>query len=208
MCYKFLIFISLIYFLSISGFTQNSNQKKFSALLELGGKSGVYSMNGEYEIADWNNIHMNLQLGAGYLPIKNITYLSIPAGINIIWGNSKHHLEGGFGISYSQGLTYKYITGENLNQYFGAQALYFVPSFGYRYDKFTKGLIFKVYYSPLLMLQDLFNEEDFINDVTKNVTTIGDATKQDWFDYVYGESLYPKAKSHYALLGISLGFRF
>jgi hypothetical protein len=126
----------------------------------------------------------------------------------VLTGKGKHHIESGLGLSYIQGLTFRKVKIDNTEKYYSDEALYFVPSVGYRFDKLTKGLIFKVYYSPLIVMHDFFDEEEFIDEVSKDVIVFGETTKRDWFDYFYGEDFLSKAINHYGYFGISIGYRF
>ncbi len=154
------------------------------------------------------NRKLNTRIGFGYVPVKETQFLAIPFGFNILTGKGKHHFEGGLGLSYIQGLTFKTIQIGDSEKNYSDEALYFVPSIGYRYDKLKNGFIFKVYYSPLIMIQDFLDEEKFIDDVTQDVISFGDSSKKDWFDYFYGDDFLPKATGKLGYFGITIGYRF
>ena len=198
------ILISLFLLTSLCGFAQEEHPL-ICVILDFGGNSGGYSVNGEYEILSHDHYKVNARLGFGYIPVKQTNFLSIPIGVNLLTGNKKHHIEFGVGASYINGLSFTTIDNA---KYYPSNALYFVPSIGYRYDKLTKGLIFKVYYSPLIMIHDFIDKNKIINDVTKDVVLSGTTTREDYFNYFYGDNFLPIAKSKYGYFGISVGYRF
>jgi len=199
-----ILLILLLLLANLRGFSQD-DQPKVGLMLDLGGNSGGYSVNGEYEFLNHDHYKVNARLGFGYIPVKQTNFLSIPIGVNLLTGNKKHHIEFGAGISYVKGL--RFTTIDNA-KYYPSNALYFVPSIGYRYDKLTKGLIFKVYYSPLIVIHDFVDRNIIINDVTKDAILSGSVTKEDFFNYFYGDNFLPIAKSRYGYFGISVGCRF
>jgi hypothetical protein len=190
-----------------NGFSKD-NSHNIGLMLDLGGKSGGYSITGEYQICTINGFKLNAILGFGYLPIKETNFLGIPIGINLLTGVKKHHIELGIGTSYLKGLSFRIIGNGGNNKYYPTDAIYFAPSIGYRFDKCTNGLIFKVYYSPLIVIYDLIDKHKFINEVTKDVVLFGTTTKEDYFNYFYGDRFLPKATNKYGYFGISLGYRF
>ncbi len=196
--------IILLLLVNLYGFSQDDHPN-IAITLDLGGNSGGYSVNGEYEILNHDYYKMNARLGFGYLPVKGPNFLSVPIGINLLTGNKKHHIEFGIGASYIKGLSF---TAIDNTRYYPSNALYFVPSIGYRYDKLTKGLIFKAYYSPLIVIRDFIDKNKIINDVTRDVVLSGTATREDYFNTFYGDSFLPVAKSRYGYFGISAGYRF
>jgi hypothetical protein len=196
--------ILLLLLTNLCGFSQDDHPN-LGLTLDLGGNSGGYSVNGEYQIFNHDHYKVNARLGFGYLPIKGTNFLGIPIGVNLLTGNKKHHIEFGVGASYIKGLSF--ITIDNA-KYYPSNALYFVPSIGYRYDKLIKGLIFKAYYSPLIVIRDFIDKNKIINDVTKDVVLSGSTTREDYFNYFYGDNFLPIAKSKYGYFGISVGYRF
>lgn len=202
-----IVFILAFFQFWVNGFTQD-NAHNIAVTVDLSGNSGLYSINGEYQFYKTDKYKLNARLGYGYLPIKETNFLSIPVGVNILTGNNKHHIELGIGLSYIKGLSFSTIGNGNNNKDYPTDAIYFVPSVGYRYDKLVNGFIFKVYYSPLIVVRDLIDKDKIINDVTSDVVLAGTTTKEDYFNYFYGDSFLPKAKNKYGYFGISIGYRF
>ena len=206
---KFVISISLLLifqFYIYSGYSQVPD--KIAVTLDLLGSGGVYSVNGEYEILKLNFIKVNTRLGIGYLPYQNSIFLSIPAGLNFLTGKGMHHFEGGLGLSYINGLSYLKIETEGSTNYYADEAIYFAPSIGYRFDKFSKGILIKVYYSPLFVIHDFLDPDQFIDDLIPDGTVGGNTTKRDYFNYFYGEDFLPQASNKYGFFGITIGYRF
>jgi hypothetical protein len=200
-------FILFFLLTTLCGFSQEG-QNKIVVTFDLGGNSGGYSFNGEYEFFRKDKYILNARLGFGYLPIKETNFISIPFGVNLLKGNQKHNLEIGIGASYIKGLSISiFQIGKNI-QYFPSAAMYFVPSVGYRFDKLAKGLILKAYYSPLILISDFIDKENIINIVTKDVILPGTTTREEYFYNSYGKDLLPEAKSKFGYFGISCGYRF
>jgi hypothetical protein len=203
-----LICISLL--LSLKGFSQeeSNNNNRLGIFLDIGGNSGGYSVNTEYNLFQADQYQLNARLGFGYLTVREVNFISIPFGINCLIGKQKHHIEIGTGASYIKGLRYLNIQIGNSNKYYSDEAIYFVPSIGYRYDKYKKGLFFKAYYSPLIVVYDFIDKEEFINDAVPDGIVFGDVTKSDFFNYFLGNSFIPEAKNSYTYFGASIGYRF
>ena len=199
----FLVLTLLLILTNFYGFSQ-----KIGLTLDLGGNSGGYSLNGEYEILKYDKYRLNARLGFGYLPIRESNFLSIPFGLNILTGKQTHHLELGIGLSYINGLQFKNIQIGSNDNYYADNAIYIVPSVGYRFDRLKGGLYFKVYYSPLILTHDFLNEDKFIEDAVPDGIVTGNSTKKDYFEYFFGDSFLPEAKNHFGYFGISIGYRF
>ncbi|MFZ4455881.1 MAG: hypothetical protein ACOYOT_06635 [Bacteroidales bacterium] len=189
--------ITLILFtICFTGFTQN----KTAITLDLGGMGGLYTLNGEYEIGKFKSNRINLHLGFGYAKVDGVQYIGAPVGLNLISGEKNHHLELGLGASYIHGLV---VYGKK----FEDEGIYFAPTIGYRYDKFQKGWLFKIYYSPMFALHDFFNKEKFLNEVVPPF--YGNWTKEEYYNQMYGgRATYPTIKNDFANFGLSIGYRF
>jgi hypothetical protein len=72
----------------------------------------------------------------------------------------------------------------------------------------TKGLIFRIYYSPMIVAKDLFNRNKFIEDAIPDNFNTGGFTKKEYFDHMYGGDNYPIADNELMYFGLSLGYRF
>jgi hypothetical protein len=200
-------FLLLFLLCCINGFSQD-NPHNIQLILDIGGNSGGYSINGEYQFHSSDKYQLNAKLGLGYLPFKTTNFFSIPIGVNILSGSKNHHFEFGIGTSYLKGLSISSIGEENNKKDYPTKAIYFIPSVGYRFDKLTKGIIFKIYYSPLIVIHDFMDKDKIINDVTKNVVLSGSTTKEDYFNHFYGDRSLPEATNKYGYFGFSVGYRF
>jgi len=189
-------------------FSQNSELNKVSLILDIAGSSGFYSINGEYELISKDNYSINAHIGFGYIPIQNTSFISAPAGFSVILGSSKHHIEGGLGLSYIQGMRYIPVMLQNGTKYFPQKAIYFSPTIGYRYDRMSKGLIFRIYYSPMIVAKDFFNMNKFIDDAIPDNYITGNMTKKEFYDRMYVGENYPIAENVLMNFGLSIGFRF
>lgn len=151
----------LLLTICLLGFSQNKTND-IALTLDICGNSGLYSINSEYEIGNFNNFKLNTRIGIGYFAKKNYEFFGIPIGLNLLTGLKSHHLELGLGASFIKGMENfpiydLYYSVEKMTQ---SKCLYFVPSIGYRYDKLTKGLILKIYYSPLINVYN-FNKNKY-----------------------------------------------
>lgn len=185
----------------------------FALTLDILGNGGLYSVNGEYKIGKINSYQVNARAGFGYYDVNNEGFVSIPIGLNLLTGTKNHHLELGLGASYVNGLpfaSYKMAAT-------ASEGIYFVPSIGYRYDKLTSGLIFKVYYSPFITVYDFFNEEKYIDKLlqmlNENVTNgqmIREVVTREQIiqSEANGFIDYPTIKNRFGYFGVTVGYRF
>lgn len=204
--------IFLIFFLAVCvTCSSQSKQGNFSIMLDLVGSTGLYSLNGEYEIGRYKDFRLNTHIGFGFYSGNNKGFIGIPFGINVLTGRKVHHLELGLGVSYIRGIENMYIPagifGDNQEWRQQSEGFYFVPSVGYRFDKLTDGLILKAYYSPLIAVYDFFDKEKFLNRLIPVFD--GNWTKEEIYSYSIGSNnAYPTAKSKFGYFGISIGYRF
>ena len=188
----------------------------FALTLDLAGNSGFYSLNGEYEIGQIKNCKLNARVGFGYYPLNDGDFVSIPIGFNLVTGTKKHHIELGLGTSYIKGLEDSHVPAglfgntQELRQ--RSEAIYLVPTVGYRYDNLIGGLILKIYYSPLITIYDFFDREKYLYGSTPyNETSYsggyhtGGNTFQTEIDPNYS---LPTAINRFGYFGVSIGYRF
>jgi hypothetical protein len=203
-------FLLILLTISLIGNSQ-IKPDNFALTLDLIGKSGFYSLNGEYEVGKIKDYKLNARIGFGYYSGSNILFTGIPIGINMLTGTKQHHLELGLGISYIKGIENMHIPagvyGNNQEWTQQSEGIYFVPSVGYRFDKLTGGLILKVYYSPLITIYDFFDKENFLNRLIP--VDVGGMTKEEFYSRsLNGKNTYPTAKNYFGNFGISVGYRF
>jgi hypothetical protein len=161
-----------------------NRQSNFSLILDFIGNSGLYSLNGEVKIGGLKSSQLNARIGFGYLPIYSGQFIGIPIGLNIITGTKKHHFEMGLGTSYIKGMQNLKI--DETNSWLQSERIYLTPSIGYRFDNLNNGLIFKIYYSPLISVFDL-----------------------NKMPYELDNSPYPiPSKNELINCGVSVGYRF
>ena len=205
-------FLLLVLTANILGISQN----KSAITLDLVGNSGYYSLNGEYEIGKFKNCKLNARIGFGYYPLTDGDFVGIPIGFNLLTGTKKHHIELGLGASYIKGLEDSRVPAglfgntQELRQ--RSEAIYLVPTVGYRYDNLTRGLILKIYYSPLITIYDFFNREKYLYGSTLNYETgysssynTGGNAFQTEMDPNYS---LPTAINRFGNFGVTIGYRF
>ena len=207
-------FVLLLLTFNLVGNSQNKSNN-LALTIDVAGNSGFYSLNGEYLICNIKDYKLNARVGVGYSPLDRGDFIGVPIGLSLITGTKKHHLELGLGASYIKGLDKSYFPDFDYGyQMFPkwSEAIYFVPSIGYRYDKLTGGLILKVYYSPLIKVYDFFDFEklfplppaytsDAYGSSYYQSTNFTDAEKDPRY-------VYPTAKNKFGYFGVSIGYRF
>lgn len=206
-----IVFLLLVLAASILGISQN----KSAVTLDIAGNSGYYSLNGEYEIAHPKNCKLNARIGFGYYPLADGDFVGIPIGVNLLTGLKKHHLELGLGTSYIKGLEGSHIpvglVGNAQELRLRSEAIYFVPTVGYRYDNLIGGLILKIYYSPLITIYDFFDKEEFCKGTVLYSNSYYWYYETDGYDYnkeVDSSHSFPIAKNRFGNFGVTIGYRF
>ena len=188
----------LLLTLSLSAISQNQ-MNSFALTVDILGNGGLYSVNGEYKIGKINNFQVNARAGFGYYQTNNYEFVGVPIGLNLLTGTKNHHLELGLGASYVKGLPFPHQTGNLIE----SEGIYFVPSIGYRFDKLTKGLIFKVNYSPFIGVFNLFSEEKYIDKLIQ--TSNGSLTREE---ILAGYIPHYSLENRFGYFGITIGYRF
>ena len=117
--------------------------------IEAGGQGGYGSINYERLIKKNGELHFSARIGLSTYHLQDYTNrfnpdVIIPASLNSYYGN-KHNIDLGIGLTFTSiivaGKTYIETTRKN--------SFYPSLSVGYRYQKETGGLIFKIGYSPI-----------------------------------------------------------
>jgi hypothetical protein len=114
--------------------------KHHSVYAELGGNSGIYSLNYDYTLSTSEKTQIAFGSGFGYYSFhpddlfsggRNTTYYLTPS-MNFLYGKNSHHLEAGISVLL-----------------IGAA----IPSvrFGYRYQPVKGGFLFRIAFTPLLI---------------------------------------------------------
>lgn len=120
---------------------ENANN---SVYIELGGNGALYSLNYEKNFdAVWG-----LRVGLAAVTSRHHLGLGIPMLVNKYWGNesSAHKFETGIGATYfSYGRTSSIFSHDH-SDYIAPTA-----SVGYRYLPITKGMTYKVAFTPLVI---------------------------------------------------------
>lgn len=126
--------------------------------LELGGNSApTIGLNVERRIFSIKQWYGNARIGYGTLRNDGVTRWSVPIGIIIFHGIKASHVEVGAGLTYGTGLHSSTVGSETrINE-----ALYFVPSIGYRFQKSTGGFFLRAAYTPLFKLKEYSKPESW-----------------------------------------------
>lgn len=146
----------------------------------LGISGSVFSFNYDRILTKDNNFFLDLTMGVGYLPsIKdwNPVY-GIPVSLNISSGHNYHHFEFGIGLTYNSGnVQNQKITesfGGSINSnitYESLRAFWCSIRLGYKYQKPTGGLFFRVGFTPFIKLKTYSTYET--NDIILPLIGLG-----------------------------------
>jgi hypothetical protein len=132
-------------------FSQESSFRGVVAYAEYVAAGAFYTANLEHLIFAKSGWYANGRIGFGLSNREYNTPVFIPVGVNFCLGKRSSHPEVGLGLSYAEGLQ---VAGSSINQ-----ALYFMPSLSYRFQKPGGGLFFKIGYAPYIKIKE-FSKPD------------------------------------------------
>jgi hypothetical protein len=119
---------------------------------EFSGHFPPASLNWEMNLKAHGKVKINSRMGFGWWPTIMVdnsiktSNLGIPLGVVFFTGQGNSHLEGGVGLSYY-----------HIEKFYGPDRSFFlVPTLGYRYQKPTSGIFFRVVASPMIYLGERF----------------------------------------------------
>lgn len=114
-----------------------------AAYLEIGGP-GLASINFDMRFANKDN-GAGFRIGAGAFPINKATVVTVPLGLNYLFGKSKkNYFEAGAGFTYLNISTSHKGTSKNFTSSFGNITL------GYRHAPEKSGFFFKAELTPII----------------------------------------------------------
>jgi hypothetical protein len=133
--------------------------------LELGGNSApTIGLNIEHRIFRINQWYGNARIGYGTLRNHGVTRWSVPIGFTIFHGIKASHVEVGAGFTYGTGLHSSTVGSDTRVN----EALYFVPSIAYRFQKSTGGFFLRAAYTPLFKLKEYSKQGSWFYDQRLN----------------------------------------
>lgn len=140
--------------------TDSTEIAKHTVLIEIFGSSGS-SLSIQYDRILKQTYHSfyNLNCGVGYFPPPekdaNPNY-GVAISLNRTSGIMKNHLEIGVGLTYSKGIIQERDTPYvSKNTFQSLEAIYSTIRIGYKYQKPTGGLFFRVGFTPMIMIYRL-----------------------------------------------------
>ncbi|MBN2667857.1 MAG: hypothetical protein JXR60_01400 [Bacteroidales bacterium] len=144
-------FFSIVFSIGIlfnSLYGQETEIKKNTVSLEIAGTGLFYSFHYDRYIMLKDNFRLSAEAGIMYIPrIENFSDFTYIIGsnlaLNLLWGKSKHYAELGFSYSYIDMLDY------DSNHF---STFYNPLRIGYRYQKDTGGLFFRVSFMPIFAI--------------------------------------------------------
>lgn len=108
---------------------------------ELGGNGITISANYDFRFAKKEN-GFGMRIGLGFFGGSGGGLVTVPAGINYLEGKAPNYLEAGMGYTYGT------FTGND--DFLSGDGGLIVPSIGYRYQPAKKGLVARIFISPLV----------------------------------------------------------
>lgn len=131
--------ISIILLLLATSLYAQERIPKNSAYFELGGNGLYYSFNYERIFIQGDKMNYAIRGGLGYTPkfIHGNDIFVLPVEFNIITGQNNSHFELGFGYTF----VYQYWIGDHYGQLL-------LLRFGYRFQKKSKGLMYRLALTP------------------------------------------------------------
>jgi hypothetical protein len=202
-----------------------SNYEGEKSLSYLKREFGNFTTNIEYAFKATLKYYLNARIGLSIRSLihqTNYRSMSSINGINAGIGTKNHHLEIGIYGAYLRTLSSRWFSPMESSTQNGTvienvkifnEAIYLMPTIGYRFDKFTGGLVLKVQYSPLLVLHDFWNADRFYNDVISklNKVYVGPSEnrkdQEEYFQNNY-DGANPYSKSNFSMFQLSVGYRF
>ena len=200
------IFLIIFFITNLCVLKAQNDFNPLSLTLDIAGNSGLYSINGEYLIKKFNGYTLNARAGFGYMTIKNAEFISLPLGANLFIGTGKHHVETGLGMSYIKGMNNARNT--LTEDWYESEGVYFIPIMGYRYDKLKRGMFFKIYYSPQIVIRDFLDKYNYVCVMNPEFNTL--MTREDFYNQplVVNAYTYPQCRNNYLNFGVTVGYRF
>jgi hypothetical protein len=90
---------------------------------------------------------------------REATYKLVSLGLNAVRGNGNHHSELGAALTYNSG-------GETKGTNIANESLFLIGAAGYRYQRPEGGVLFRIYYAPILKLKEWGDTTRFTAGVT------------------------------------------
>lgn len=184
-------------------YSQNFN--KTSLILELGGVSGLYSINYNYQIPVKDMINANFRMGIGGIKVNDIKFLGIPFNINLEYGLIKHFVSSGIGFSYIYGLESATLSYDAEQVYYYTSGIYFNSLLNYKYE--IKGRFYiQIGIAPLIKLNEFNDFRAFVRDNFEYDPSIN-ISREEYIDYLIEFFEYKEQKTFF-IPSISLGYIF
>ena len=135
---------------------ENDKESKNLIFIEAGGFGGYGSINYEHLVKKINKFKFSTRIGLSTYHLNDFTNrfnpdIIIPISINVYYG-TQHNIDFGLGqtitnIVYANNIDYQPTRINNFNTNL---------SIGYRYQKETNGIVFKIAYSPVIENNKMF----------------------------------------------------
>ncbi len=135
---KIISFLIIVFAMETAGHAQQAAK---AAYVEVGGP-GLLSVNYDMRFTPTNN-GAGFRVGVGAFKVNDISVVTIPVGINYLFGHKNSFFEAGVGYTFASFSDKAKVTSKNFGSSFGNITL------GYRYAPAKRGLFFKIELSPV-----------------------------------------------------------
>ena len=153
-------FILIIHYVNSQNIADTIPICKNVISLELAGSScNIISVHYDRTIKMTHKNFYTIDIGIGYMPYlnSNKTNQIFGTSIAIDWNNKlykKNHISSGIGLAYSDGFFQYGYSNEMKKNY---KVLYASLRLGYKFQKTTKGVFFKIMATPILKIHEFSN---------------------------------------------------
>jgi hypothetical protein len=138
--------------------------------IELYGAGGGITANIEHKFADFRRSMVTARLGYGkhkYHGTANHMFTGIPITCSFVSGKRNHHRELGAGFLFAEGNQDE--AGFNVVN----KSIFVVPFIGYRYQRPSGGLFFKIQYTPLIKVKEYADSNRYRSQIGQFIHTAG-----------------------------------
>ncbi len=160
---QLLAFVCLL-FVAFPSFCQQENDFKGTIVYAelLGFSAGGYTINVEKALFHLGPRIGFVHVGAGGFPFPDRDYwrYAIPAGVSLVKGKGNNHTEFGFSLAYAEGVVEHKVMAGSTQEINYSKAIYFIPNFGYRFQKPQRGFFLRVTYNPMFTLKEFTDNAD------------------------------------------------
>lgn len=167
MSYKFIIIFLMIFPLSLCA--QQQTYPGPAIYVEIGGTGlSWYTANVEKTFFKVGKRFAAAHVGFGaykqpyiHQTEYSFTKWSVPAGLTLIKGMSKHRSEVGISLTYSSGQQTNSAVASVRSELKKSETLFLIANFGYRFQKPDGGFLLRLQLTPVIRIKEFVNDPEF-----------------------------------------------